>query len=202
MSETATEPKVPLLDTGDARDSFALAAAVSDRVEIVNVRLVACGCRQSPLVMTGELAAAMMQETDTRLDEAQKLVQVFARFQMTAQPVAKSKEHAPKAKGKRDVALVIQCMFLLTYRIADLSGLTPDHFTDFGRVNGIYNAWPYWREFVQNMLGRMGLSPFTIPVFRIGAAKPSAPEKKTSGRNARGRAKRGGVVHKRRTLAT
>jgi hypothetical protein len=40
----------------------------------------------------------------------------------------------------------------------------------FARVNGIYNAWPYLREFVQTSLGRLGLPPFELPLLRPGAA--------------------------------
>lgn len=40
----------------------------------------------------------------------------------------------------------------------------------FGRVNGIYNAWPYLREYVQSSLLRLGLPPFELPLLRAGAA--------------------------------
>lgn len=40
----------------------------------------------------------------------------------------------------------------------------------FGRVNGIYNAWPYLREYVQSCLVRLGLPPFELPLLRAGAA--------------------------------
>jgi len=40
----------------------------------------------------------------------------------------------------------------------------------FARVNGIYNAWPYLREFVQTSLVRLSLPPFELPLLRPGAA--------------------------------
>lgn len=40
----------------------------------------------------------------------------------------------------------------------------------FARVNGIYNAWPYLREFVQASLVRLGLPSFELPLLRAGAA--------------------------------
>ncbi len=40
----------------------------------------------------------------------------------------------------------------------------------FGRVNGIYNAWPYIREYVQSCLLRLGLPPFELPLLRAPAA--------------------------------
>lgn len=40
----------------------------------------------------------------------------------------------------------------------------------FARVNGIYNAWPYLREYVHTSLVRLGLPPFELPLLRAGAA--------------------------------
>ena len=37
-------------------------------------------------------------------------------------------------------------------------------FSDF---NATFNAWPYWREFVQSMTGRMGLPTVIIPVLPV-----------------------------------
>lgn len=37
---------------------------------------------------------------------------------------------------------------------------------EFAKVNGVFNAWPYWREFVQNTLVRMGLPPLALPLYR------------------------------------
>lgn len=34
----------------------------------------------------------------------------------------------------------------------------------FAKLNGAYNAWPYWREFLQSCTVRMGLPPVTQPL--------------------------------------
>lgn len=39
-------------------------------------------------------------------------------------------------------------------------------FEHFASVNGVYNAWPYWRELVQTSTGRIGLPGVVLPVFR------------------------------------
>ena len=39
-------------------------------------------------------------------------------------------------------------------------------FEQFASVNGVYNAWPYWRELVQTSTGRIGLPGVVLPVFR------------------------------------
>ncbi|HEY1697865.1 MAG TPA: hypothetical protein VGG39_37145 [Polyangiaceae bacterium] len=56
-------------------------------------------------------------------------------------------------------------------------------FDCFAEVNGTYNAWPYLREIVQDVTGRLGIPPITLPVFRVprppvtaqtsGAPKPT-----------------------------
>lgn len=40
----------------------------------------------------------------------------------------------------------------------------------FALLNVPFNAWAYWREFVQSSLGRMNLPVISIPLFRIGDA--------------------------------
>jgi hypothetical protein len=67
----------------------------------------------------------------------------------------------------REPAILIDASFILAYKIKDFKGLTKKGFEQFANLNGIYNAWPYWREFVQNTIVRMGLLSLSIPVFRI-----------------------------------
>jgi len=37
----------------------------------------------------------------------------------------------------------------------------------FATFNATFNAWPYWREFVQSMTSRMGLPSVVIPVLPV-----------------------------------
>ena len=63
--------------------------------------------------------------------------------------------------------LVIEAAFRLRYRVSDRAGLDDSHFDAFGHLNGVFNAWPYWREYVQSMTVRMGYPALTVPVFRF-----------------------------------
>lgn len=53
---------------------------------------------------------------------------------------------------------------------SDRGEISQDEAEVFGRVNGIYNAWPYLREYVQSCLVRLGLPVFELPLLRAGAA--------------------------------
>jgi hypothetical protein len=46
------------------------------------------------------------------------------------------------------------------------------------KVNPISDAWPYWREFVQNMSSRMGFPALTVPLLEIVPKKSAAKKVK------------------------
>ncbi len=63
-------------------------------------------------------------------------------------------------------------LFLLQYRVPedrqDLAGaLDREAVGAFAHFNSAFNAWPYWREYVQSMTQRLGLPPVTIPILRV-----------------------------------
>lgn len=71
--------------------------------------------------------------------------------------------------GKTPVT--IKAGFELNYSLPANLKSTPTELEEFGRSNAIFNAWPYWREYLQSTLVRMGLPAFTLPVYRIQARK-------------------------------
>jgi len=135
---------------------------VSDRVELKDVRLIGSKCDQIPEATLGKKTFAIDHSTEVQVDRKSGYIIVIAKFHFKAfaeSKVAKSKVQKP--------VVVIEASFLLAYKIENFEGLTQEGFEQFANLNGIYNAWPYWREFVQNTIVRMGLPSLSIPVFRI-----------------------------------
>jgi hypothetical protein len=65
--------------------------------------------------------------------------------------------------------LNVTATFALVYLVDSFEGVSDVNLEAFSLTNGIFNAWPYWREFVQNTVARMGIQgSITVPVFRIG----------------------------------
>lgn len=55
--------------------------------------------------------------------------------------------------------------FLLDYTVSDSPVEITDEAADaFGKMNGIHNIWPYWREYVQSVSARAGLPPLVVPL--------------------------------------
>ncbi len=65
---------------------------------------------------------------------------------------------------KRDFAVKIICEFEV--ELTSKSEITEDFLEIFSQVNLPLNTWPYFREFIQNMLQRMGLPPLTLPFLK------------------------------------
>lgn len=58
--------------------------------------------------------------------------------------------------------LLVEASFNLSYQLKNMDNISLDDLSVFARINALHNAWPYWREFVQNMTMRMGIQPITL----------------------------------------
>jgi preprotein translocase subunit SecB len=76
-----------------------------------------------------------------------------------------------KGEEAPDEILSLEASYLLTYSLNPAATIEESCFGHFAEVNGPYNAWPYWRELVQSVTGRVGLPGFVVPVFRPTAIK-------------------------------
>lgn len=63
--------------------------------------------------------------------------------------------------------LTIKASFILEYTLPPSVEFEEEQLKAFSMTNGVYNAWPYWREYVQSTTTRMGLPPIIVPVFRL-----------------------------------
>lgn len=148
------------VDRVEGASPITLAAAVADRVEIRDVRLIRCACHQSPQAAhIGKLTANLHRKSDVQIDESKNTIAVIAHFEFLGRDAAQPADGDPDFRVSAD--------FLVLYTAKSLSGLGKPNFEKFGELNGTYNAWPYWREFLHNTMSRMELKPFLLPVFRI-----------------------------------
>jgi preprotein translocase subunit SecB len=140
-----------------SKEKFDAGLLVSDRVQLQDVRLVSSKCDQTPEAVSGKKRYNINYSTEVQTDRKSGYIIVIAKFHFEA--FIENKDSQP--------VIIIDASFLLSYKIENFEGLTQKGFERFANLNGIYNAWPYWREFVQNTIIRMGLPSLSIPVFRI-----------------------------------
>lgn len=92
--------------------------------------------------------------------------------------VATMRAQLSSEQAKEDALVSIETRFELQYRLPEGFQADPETLTAFAETNGIYNAWPYWREFVQSMFVRMGLPPLVLPLLRAREMMEKTGEEK------------------------
>jgi preprotein translocase subunit SecB len=78
--------------------------------------------------------------------------------------------------GEKNPPVSVKAKFELKYRVPESCEVSKKEITAFANLNGIYNAWPYFREFVQSTTARMDLPSIILPVFRVPASNQAKPK--------------------------
>ncbi len=86
-----------------------------------------------------------------------------------------------KLKGLKadEPQFAIEACFALAYDILTPESVTDEKLELFAKTNAVYNAYPYFREFFQNTLVRMGLPPLQLPLL-----KPLTKKQLATGNNS------------------
>lgn len=141
------------------RTRIDLACLVSDRIELRSVTLAKCSAGRSRAVDTRaeNFKAELTLKYGYSKDAEEKTLTVFLEFHLMG--------GNPQVKPSQ--SLRVDATFVLAYSIASFENLTDANLGAFAEVNGIFQAWPFWREFVLNTTARMGVHPLTLPVHRV-----------------------------------
>ena len=163
------------------------AQTVVGAVKLERIRLKSCTADHN--LREGSLPANVenLAEVKVTIDQKARRVHVFPRFQVTARY-----DDTPADLEPQNMPLFVCAEFHVTYSAESLQGLDSDHLQAFGVQTGLFNVWPYWREFVASVTSRMGFPPLTIPLLSFSQLQePAATHtpRKTSPRT-RGRRKK------------
>lgn len=153
------------------RSKMALAVGVSERVELLHVFMTDSQARRNGFRGSLPGRIEMRIDVQTEADKKQGTIRVRPHFTLDT-----------RYEDEDEEVLHIEATFQLDYRLPSFAGLRKVNVEAFGELNGVFNVWPYWREFVQSTTVRMGLPPLTIPVHRL----PGAPAPTTGGKTSAG----------------
>jgi preprotein translocase subunit SecB len=79
-------------------------------------------------------------------------------------------------KSPDKIVMNIEASFCTSYVLKPITDINPDDIEHFAKINPVYNAWAYWREFVQSMTTRMDFPALTIPLLKIVPKKSKEKE--------------------------
>jgi hypothetical protein len=86
-----------------------------------------------------------------------------------------------EARSAREPLVLVECTWEVDYRLANGYQPAPKAVQAFKDGNGIFNCWPYFREYLQNTVTRMNLPPLTVPLLRL---LPKPPRGKAAERQS------------------
>ncbi len=112
------------------------------------------------------MAVEMTTDAAAVGDTAEAKLRVLATFTFNAMPEA--------AAAGGEAVVTISCVVQLTYGCPNIAEHSDAALQDFAQRNGIYNAYPYWREFVQNSIARLGLPTLVLPSVHLDMGKRDA----------------------------
>ena len=134
---------------------------ISKLVELRDIRQISGSFEQKPQALIAKKNIVLERKASVEIDEDNKMIFVVVDFGLKANP----------EDDKDSTVINISASFLVAYKMEEFKTFVNKDLKCFADNNGIYNAWPFWREFVQSASVRMGLPAITLPVFRIWATK-------------------------------
>lgn len=143
-------------------DSCPLGLEVSAKVELKQVHQIDSSFKRQPSTGLSWKSASIRYSTRAEVDADGLLLLVFVTFELTA-----------TLEEDADPVVNIRTTFMLIYELTDASGFTEEHYSQFAKTNGVFNAWPYWRAYSQDVTLRMGLPALTVPVLYLYRPKPT-----------------------------
>ncbi len=151
-------------------------AAIS-RIRLARAKLASRAVEDGP---TSPISVAFHFKSKSIVAPSDVLrLEIAFRMAGTEKPKDSKKEIPDKTRDSRKSgpAVLVECAYEVDYLLRDGFAITPAHVKAFKDGNAIFNAWPFFREYLQNNLLRMGLPPLTAPFLRL-QPKPR-PRKQT-----------------------
>lgn len=88
---------------------------------------------------------------------------------------------AERQTSKTQTVASVDCTYVVDYQLREGFEASAKQIKAFKDGNVIFNCWPYFREYLQESVQRMGLPPLTAPFLRVQMKAPKAvkiePEK-------------------------
>lgn len=79
--------------------------------------------------------------------------------------------------------VMLQISYSLPEQVSD--GISDEQLEAFAQLNGTFNAWPYWREYVHQVFQRMELPSIVLPLYRKPAVSKTARAKAAKSKTVR-----------------
>ena len=152
-----------------------MAVEVHQSTAISRIRLVRAKL-SAPMLESATSASAPISVEFTFRSKALESPPDTLRIEITFKMTGTTPENPPSVS--------VECAYAVDYTIIR-PGFAPttDQVKAFKDGNAIFNVWPYFREYLQSSLSKMGLPPLVAPFLCLRPkplpAKPKSPDSKS-----------------------
>ena len=142
------------------KDESQLAISLHQNAELGGIRLASAKVTgDSPNSVIKEPILVSMDIKAKHIKDAKGKLVIEVCFRLTG--VKKSDPSKDKA------VLCIECAFEASYHLKAGFEPTEEQIKAFKDGNAIFNCWPYHRQYVQDVILRMGYPAITLPFLRV-----------------------------------
>src|SRR5208282_1041605 len=143
--------------------------ALVESVQLIGIRLkeVAASSERRDARTHGKMSVEVEHSAEVPVRNKDGTFTVLAQIKVWVGDPTRSRRRDP-SEGSGTI-LSVSTTVELRYQLPRGSSFSAADLRRFATVNGVYNAWPYWRELIQNLSVRMNLPPLTLPLFRISS---------------------------------
>jgi len=140
-------------------EALRLAGSMGSRAKLTGLRFLN-GKFELPISPSNQPEASLKVDVTVSQDKPKLYVSVDYQLLLTSTP----------GNASLPPLVELSALIVLVYELnADLD-LDSPIVQAFGRINGVYNSWPFWREFIQTSMIKMALPPFLIPLLMAPSA--------------------------------
>lgn len=141
---------------------------LTSSAELQSIRLVGAevGTRVLSQQDAGPVSIFLDKQISAELsDESSRELSVRLSFSVHIVPEVQREEPLDE-DDLLDPLVWVKPDYELRYQLTDGERPTEEELRQFADATATFNAWPYFREFVQSMMARMNLPRVTIPLLR------------------------------------
>lgn len=158
------------MDVKKKESEFRSLNKIVPRVELLNIYMQRGNFERQPDATEYEKLGAKISFEGELFARDKEGFQALVRLSVEGKPI----ENEDYAVSK------IESEYVLTYKLKDDRKISKSDLKAFCNMNAIYNAWPFWREYVQSATTRMEIPVLTLPLLRFMPHKQKKESKAKS----------------------
>ena len=136
-----------------------LAGRIASRMRLNEINLISSKLLRQP-VFVNEAEAALRCEFGFKVDHGY----VAAQKRLAAMIHFFADGRVKQGQEDERQLFKVEAAFAAIYVVDGDDPIDDATLEAFAQMNGVYNCWPYWREFLQSSTTRMGITPVTLPL--------------------------------------